>query len=94
MLTFPCLLLFSEAQKPNSGLGIRIVDVPRLRVRTHTGTHTRATCNEHKRRTSMAIPSAGFEPTIPAIERPQTYSLDLMATGIGLMLTVRRLKLT
>ena len=29
------------------------------------------------------MPSAGFEPTIPAIERVQTYILGLMATGIG-----------
>jgi hypothetical protein len=29
------------------------------------------------------MPLAGFEPTIPAIERPQTYALDRMATGIG-----------
>jgi hypothetical protein len=25
----------------------------------------------------------GFEPTIPARERPQTYALDLAATGTG-----------
>jgi len=25
--------------------------------------------------------SAGFKPTIPAIEQPQTYTLDCMATG-------------
>jgi hypothetical protein len=27
--------------------------------------------------------SVGFEPVIPAIERRQTYTLDPMATGIG-----------
>jgi hypothetical protein len=26
---------------------------------------------------------AGFEPTIPANERPQTHALDCAATGIG-----------
>jgi len=26
---------------------------------------------------------AGFEPTIPASERPQTYALDSAATGTG-----------
>jgi hypothetical protein len=26
---------------------------------------------------------AGFEPTIPASERPQTHALDRAATGIG-----------
>jgi hypothetical protein len=39
------------------------------------------THNTHKRQTSM--PSAGFEPTIPASERPQTHALDRAATGIG-----------
>ena len=29
------------------------------------------------------MPSVGFEPTISAGERPQTYALDLAATGIG-----------
>jgi len=28
--------------------------------------------------------SKGFEPTIPAIEHPQTCALDHTATGIGL----------
>ena len=26
---------------------------------------------------------AGFEPTIPAFERPQTHALDRTVTGIG-----------
>jgi hypothetical protein len=29
------------------------------------------------------MPPAGFEPTIPASERPQTHALDGVATGIG-----------
>jgi hypothetical protein len=29
------------------------------------------------------MPSAGFEPAIPAIERSQTYTLERTATGIG-----------
>jgi hypothetical protein len=29
------------------------------------------------------MPAAGFEPTIPASERPQTHALDRTATGIG-----------
>ena len=36
----------------------------------------------HNRQTS--VPSAGFEPTVPANERPQTHVLDCAATGIGL----------
>ena len=40
------------------------------------------TRNTHNRQTSM--PPAGFEPTISASERPQTYALDRAATGPGL----------
>jgi hypothetical protein len=39
------------------------------------------TTYKHKKHTSM--PSVGFEPAIPAT-KPQTYSLDRAATGIGL----------
>jgi hypothetical protein len=37
--------------------------------------------NSHKIQTSM--PPAGFEPAIPASERPQTHVLDCAATGMG-----------
>jgi hypothetical protein len=37
------------------------------------------TDNTHKRQAS--IPPAGFEHAIPANERQQTHTLDLMATG-------------
>ena len=30
----------------------------------------------------------GFEPTVSAGERPQTYALDLVATGTGVDLSV------
>ena len=39
------------------------------------------THNTHNRQTSK--PLTGFEPTIPASERPQTHALDCAATGIG-----------
>jgi len=39
------------------------------------------THNIHKRKTSMS--PAGFEPEIPASERPQTHALDRAANGIG-----------
>jgi len=31
------------------------------------------------------MPSAEFEPAIPAIKQPRTYALDLTATGIGIV---------
>ena len=39
------------------------------------------THNTHNRQTSM--PPVGFEPTISAGERPQTYTLDRAVTGTG-----------
>ena len=30
------------------------------------------------------MPPVGFEPAIPANERPQTYALDRVVAGIGL----------
>ena len=39
------------------------------------------THNTHKRQTSM--PPVGFEPSIPAYERPQTHATDRAATRIG-----------
>jgi len=50
-------------------------DQPVVEATTYT-TH-----NKHEGRTSM--PSAGFEPAIPAVKRPQTYTLCRTATGIG-----------
>ena len=40
-----------------------------------------STHNIRKRQTSM--PLEGFEPVIPASERPWTYALDRVTTGIG-----------
>ena len=31
------------------------------------------------------MPPAGFEPAIPASERPQIYALDRAANGIGIL---------
>ena len=46
------------------------------------------TQNTHNRQTSM--PPVGFEPTVSAGERPQTYALDRAATGTGNDTTVLR----
>jgi len=45
------------------------------------------THNNHNRQTSM--PTVGFEPTISAGERPQTYALDRAATGTGIYIVIR-----
>ena len=57
--------------------------VGRLWMSDHPDAET-STYNTHKKRTS--IPSAGFEHTISAGERPQTHALDRAATGTGLQL--------
>ena len=36
------------------------------------------------------MPPVGFEPTISAGERPQTYALDRVVTGTGLKETVKQ----
>jgi hypothetical protein len=41
------------------------------------------THNTHNRQMSMY--QVGFEPTIPASDRPQTYALDRAANGTGLL---------
>ena len=40
------------------------------------------------------MPSKGFEPAIPAVKRAPTYALDRTDIGIGLILTLRILKLS
>ena len=45
------------------------------------------THNTHNRQTSM--PPVGFEPTISAGERPQTYALDRAATGTGFLMFIK-----
>ena len=66
------------------GITFRHTTVCRTPLDEWSGRHrdlylkTRST---HNRQTSM--PPAGFEPEIPASERPQTYALDRAATGTG-----------
>jgi hypothetical protein len=48
------------------------------------------THNIHERQTSM--PLAGFEPTVPASERPQTHSLDHANTGIASTLLLESIR--
>ena len=53
-------------------------------------THTQMTAMQNKfadntRHSQHPFPLVGFEPTIWAGERPQTYALDGAAIGIGMM---------
>jgi hypothetical protein len=82
------------AQQPPVGQGLLIIEASRSRSDTphsvgllwtsdqpDADTSTWQHTNTHKRQTPM--PPEGFEPTIPASERPLTHALDGAATGIG-----------
>jgi len=53
--------------------------LPWSRDRPVTPIYICATFNIHKKQTF--VPQTGFEPAIPASERPQTYTLHNAATG-------------
>lgn len=84
--------LFSVVKQPNLGLHHLTVEVPRshtirracavglLQTSDQYITDAYSTHKKHKRQTS--VPSAGFEPTIPAIMQLQTYTLDCTTTRI------------
>jgi len=90
-------VFFSVAQPPKLSLNHLNVEVSMSHTHTHTYTYpagllwtsdqlvtkaaTYKTHNKHNRRTSM--PSAGFEPASPPIERSQMCALDSTANGIG-----------
>jgi hypothetical protein len=73
---------------------LRFLDHTQTHIHTHpvgliwTSDHLNAkastytTHNKYKRQTYM--PSVGFEPAIPAIKQQQTYTLDCIASGIGI----------
>ena len=90
------------AQWPLVGQGFLFIETSRTHSDTHTHTPGRTpldewssrrrdlyltTHNTNKRHTN--IRPAGFEPAIPASERPQTYVLDRAATGIGSLISIR-----
>jgi hypothetical protein len=77
------------AQQPLAGQGLFIINASR---HTQEAPHSvgllwtsdqpdAGTHNTRKRQ--ISLPLAGFEPTIPASERPQTHALDRAPTGIG-----------
>ena len=70
-------LMFLDHTQRRSIVGRTPVDERSARRRDlYLTTH-----DTHNRQTSM--PSVGFEPTISAGERPQTYPLDRATTGTG-----------
>ena len=84
---------FGTTAPPPVGQGLLIHEVPRSHTTTHHSRHDSSgrmisssqrplpDSTQHSQQTSM--PPVGFEPTISAGERPQTYALDRAATGTG-----------
>ena len=80
------------AQHTYLGVGRLTVEISRLHTQTYTDTHGRNPLDEGSVRRGdlylptrnihikTSIPQVGFEPTIPASERPQNYALDRAAT--------------
>ena len=93
---------FPMALRPNADLGLLILEVSRSHRHNTVGRTPLdewsarrrdlylTAQNTHNRQISM--PPVGFEPTISAGERSQTYALDRAATGTGgiLVLTVAK----
>ena len=87
-------LFFPMVQQPRVGRGLLIIEASQLLRSTNLGRtpldewsarcrdHYLTTHNTRSRQTS--VPPVGFEPAIPASERPQTHTLDLSAAWIGL----------
>ena len=67
---------------PHNDQSVRLQGSPRRR-----GFYLYKTQNSQE---TDLMPLAGFEPAIPASERPQTHALDRAATGIGLVYEVCR----
>jgi len=91
------LFFLSVSLRPHSGAWPTLMGFRDHTHWTHTHTHSVGLLwasdqpdaetstwhnNTHDRQTSIHF--EGFEPTIPASERPQTHVLDRAATGIGL----------
>jgi hypothetical protein len=73
-------LLITEASRPHSVTHTTLRKAPLDEWSARRRDLYLKTYNTHDRQTST-LP-AGFDPAIPASERPQTHALDGVATGI------------
>jgi len=74
-------LLFLEVSRSHTQRRITVGRTPLDEWSARRRDHYLTKHNTHNRQTSM--PTVGFEPTISAGERPQTYASDRAATGTG-----------
>ena len=77
------------AQQPLVSKGLLTIEASRSHSVTSHSVGLLWTGDQHNAETStsqyttLTRPSMGFEPAIPASERPQPHALDRAATGIG-----------
>ena len=86
--------LCALALRPNAGHGLLNLEVSRSHTTKHhsrwdssgrviSSTQRPVPDNTQHPNRQISMPPVGFEPTISAGERPQTYALDREATGTG-----------
>jgi len=92
--------LFFVSPQPKSGIGNLRVVVSRSQTFRYTHTHTQSVgllwmgdqlvtesanyAARYRHNRGAPMRSSGFEPAIPARERPQTHALDRVVTGSAL----------
>jgi hypothetical protein len=84
-------LLIVEASRSHSGTP-HSVGLPWTSDQPHA--ETSLCLSQHTIHKKISMPPVGFEPRIPASERPLTNALDCAATGIGRSLFLCMLKFT
>jgi hypothetical protein len=85
IFSFLWFLLITFTYTPQSVGLLWTMDRPLAEISTWQRTNT------YKRQTSM--PPLGFETTIPASARPQSYAWDRVATGIGIIIIIIIIKI-
>jgi len=99
---FILFVCFWHNSPPPGGQGLLIHEVSISRTTTHhswwdssgrvisSSQRSLPDNTQHPQQTNIHAP-AGFEPAIPASERPQTYALDRATTGTGNMFILLQL---
>ena len=88
------LYIFSVALRPCAGHGLLTLEVSGLHTTTHHDSSWRVISSSQRplpdntQQTNNHAP-LGFEPTISAGERPQTYAVDRAAIGTGIYIYIQ-----
>jgi hypothetical protein len=87
--------LVSPVIRPDYRCRVFLLHLITLKTHTHTRSWTPLTSDQHsaeaaiytaqnKHKRQIYMPSAWFEPAVPASKRPQTYDLDALSPGSAL----------